>query len=223
MSLRRWHRFTPRLARKNTVYCDAPVHADGDGHVPAHQVSSNWGLEPSSPKHQDIRQAVLRSQQAKLCWDDSSIFGRHGITQHNKQSDGYPESTDDDADPESDHGEELPIETSQEMDHASQMAVVDGMSEVQLIRKAWLLHFTSHILDKYGSMHEARVIFDRYDVQHSMNQSTRERRLGSQTAVAYHITDSTNITKILMKRLLSHGDMTGYLADKILRQAHDLG
>ena len=68
-------------------------------------------------------------------------------------------------------------------------------------------------------MHEARVIFDRYDVQHSLNQSTRERRLGSQTAVAYHI----NITKILIKKLLSHGDMTGYLAEKILQQAHDLG
>ena len=69
-------------------------------------------------------------------------------------------------------------------------------------------------------MHEARVIFDQYDVQHSLNQSTREKTLGSQTAIAYHITDSTNITKILMKRLLSHGDMPGYC---ILQQAHDLG
>ena len=129
-----------QVGPKNTVYCDTPVHADGDGHPPAHQVSSNWGLKPSSPKHQDICQALLRSQQAELRWDDSSIFGRHGITQHKKQSYGYPESlpdcTDDDADPESDHGEELPIETSQEMDDASRMAVVDGMSEVQLMGKA---------------------------------------------------------------------------------------
>ena len=74
-------------------------------------------------------------------------------------------------------------------------------------------------------MDEVRVIFDRYDVQHSLKQSTRNRRLGSQTAVAYHITDSTNIAKISLKRLLSHGDtkLTGYLAEKMLQQAHVLG
>ena len=131
------------MAQKNTVYCDAPVHADGDGHAPAHQVSSNWELEPLSPKHY-----------AELRWDDSSIFCRHGITQHKKQSAGYPESlpdsTDDDADPESDHGEELPIETSQEMDHASRMAVVDGMSEVQLIVKALL---STQLLSVEAALH----------------------------------------------------------------------
>ena len=40
-------------------------------------------------------------------------------------------STDDDMDHlESDHSEELPMETSQEMDHASRMAVVDGIPEL---------------------------------------------------------------------------------------------
>ena len=82
------------------------------------------------------------------------------------------------------------------------------------------------ILDKYGSMDEVRVIFDRYDVQHSLKQSTRNRRLGSQTAFTYHITDSTNIAKIFL-RLLFHRDrkkeLTGYLADKMLQQAHALG
>ena len=129
-----------------------------------------------------------------------------------------PDSTDNNANLESDHGGELPMETSQEMDHASRIAVVDGMAEVQSMGKPdWV---------KYGSMDEVRVIFDRYDVQHSLKQSTRNRRLGSQTAVAYHITDSTNIAKIL-KKMLSHGDtkkeLTGYLADKILQQAHALG
>ena len=48
-------------------------------------------------------------------------------------------STDDDMDHlESDHGEELPMETSQEMDHASRMAVVDGIPEVELMGKASL-------------------------------------------------------------------------------------
>ena len=76
-------------------------------------------------------------------------------------------------------------------------------------------------------MYEVWVIFDRYDVQHSLKQSTRNRRLGSQTAVAYHITDSTNIAKIYLKKLLSHEDrkkeLTGYLADKMLQLAHALG
>ena len=48
-------------------------------------------------------------------------------------------STDDDMDHlESDHGEELPMETSQEMDHASRMAVVDGIPEVELMGKSSL-------------------------------------------------------------------------------------
>ena len=79
-----------------------------------------------------------------------------------------PDSTDNNANLESDHGEELPMETSQEMDHASRIAVVDGMAEVQSMGKPdWALncsqladHFTSRILDKYGSMDEVRVIFD---------------------------------------------------------------
>ena len=50
-----------------------------------------------------------------------------------------PDSTDVDADLDSDHGGELPMEISQEMDNASRMAVVDGMAEVQLAD-----HFTSH-------------------------------------------------------------------------------
>ena len=41
-----------------------------------------------------------------------------------------PDSTDNNANLESDHGGELSMETSQEMDHASLIAVVDGMAEV---------------------------------------------------------------------------------------------
>ena len=131
-----------------------------------------------------------------------------------------PDSTDN-ADLESGHAGELSMENSHEMDHAS--PVVDEMAKVQSMGKPdWVLncsqladHFTSHILDKHGSMNEVRVIFELYDVQHSLKQSIRDRILGSQTAVSYHITDSTNISKILMKRLLSHWDtkkeLTGYI------------
>ena len=60
------------------------------GHVPVHQVSSIWGLKPLSPKYQYICQVLLCSQKAELRLNDSSLFGRHGSTQHKKQSDGYP-------------------------------------------------------------------------------------------------------------------------------------
>jgi hypothetical protein len=146
-----------------------------------------------------------------------------------------PHSIDTGADTGTAHDRELPMETSQEMDQVLRVAVVDGMAEVQSMGKPEYVlncsqladHFTSRILDKYGSSDEVRVIFDRYDVQHSLKQSTRDRRQGSQTAVAYHITDSTSIGKIPLKRLLSHGDtkkqLTGYLADKLLQQAHASG
>ena len=52
-----------------------------------------------------------------------------------------PDSTDNNANLECDHGEELPMETSQEMDHASRIAVVDGMGEVQSMGKPdWVLN-----------------------------------------------------------------------------------
>ena len=80
-------------------------------------------------------------------------------------------------------------------------------------------HFTSHILEKYGSMDKVRVTFDRYDVQHSLKQSTRDRRLGSQTAVIYHITDSTNIFKIPI--IVDTALSCGYEgADRILRRQY---
>ena len=37
---------------------------------------------------------------------------------------------------------------------------------------------------------------------------TRARRQGGQQPVGYHITDSTNIAKVPMKRLLSHVEKT---------------
>ena len=53
--------FDSQVSQKTTVHCDAPVHADGDGHATVHQVSSNRGLESVSPKHQNICQILLRS------------------------------------------------------------------------------------------------------------------------------------------------------------------
>ena len=192
----------------------------------------NRGLEPSSSKHQDICQVLFRSQQAELRSDDSSLFGRHRSTQHKKQSDGYPGESPWQSWQWWGSREWSWWRTDNENQPGNGLCISNGCgrwnnrSSVNVNCSQLKLHFTSHILEKYGSMHEVRVIFDWYDVQHSLNLFTRGKRLGSQTAVAHHITDSTNIAKILMKRLLSHRDtnkeLTGYLADNMLQQAHYL-
>ena len=67
------------------------------------------------------------------------------------------------------------------------------------------------------------MVFDRYDVQHSLKKATRNRRLGTQIQVAYHITDTTNFAKVPLKRLLSHPntkiELAGYLAENLMEQA----
>jgi len=53
---------------------------------------------------------------------------------------------------------------------------------------------------------------------------TRQKRQGGQAPVAYHVTDTTNIAKVEMKRQLSHtktkSELTAYLAEKLLKKAH---
>jgi len=58
------------------------------------------------------------------------------------------------------------------------VALVDGMAEVQALEKRdWINncshladHFISRIQEKYNQMNEVRIIFDRYDVPHSLNR-----------------------------------------------------
>lgn len=49
-----------------------------------------------------------------------------------------------------------------------------------------------------------RLIFDRYDLPLSLKAATRVKRQGGQAPVSYHITDTTHIAKVPLKRLLSH-------------------
>ena len=51
---------------------------------------------------------------------------------------------------------------------------------------------------------EVRLIFDRYDIEISLKEGTRERRQGGKDAIYYRITDSTVISRIPMKKLLCH-------------------
>ena len=59
-------------------------------------------------------------------------------------------------------------------------------------------------MQTHTGSNEVRLIFDRYDLPFSLKAVTRVRRQGSQAPVYYHITDTTHIAKVPMKRLLSH-------------------
>lgn len=108
------------------------------------------------------------------------------------------------------------------------VVIVDAMAEVQaLVKSNDVRHcselaqsFTEHILQKYNNCDELRLIFDRYDVEDSLKFATRERRQGQQPPITYHITDTTNIANLFLKKLLSHTktkyELTMYLAEKVL-------
>ena len=85
-------------------------------------------------------------------------------------------------------------------------------------------HFTNRMLERYNKADEVCLIFDRYDVPLSLKTATRDRRQGKQPVISYHITDTTNIAKLPVKRLLSDVkskmELTCYLAEKMLEKAH---
>ena len=60
-------------------------------------------------------------------------------------------------------------------------------------------NFTSGILDKHGYIDEIRIVFERYDIQRSLKQTTRNITQGTHILAVVHITDKTNIAKVPMK------------------------
>ena len=115
------------------------------------------------------------------------------------------------------------------------VAIVDGMAEVQSLHKPeWIRncaqlaeHFSNRVMQTHTGSNEVRLIFDRYDLPFSLKAATRVRRQGSQAPVYYHITDTTHIAKVPMKRLLSHTktkmELTIYLGQKIKEYADGSG
>ena len=113
---------------------------------------------------------------------------------------------------------------------ATQMkvAILDGMAELQSLGKPdWIKncsqladHFNSRIYQKHAHSDELRLVFDRYDLPLSLKAATREIRQGSQDPLYYKVTDTTQIARVPMKRLLSHPrtkmELTGYLAEKTI-------
>ena len=115
------------------------------------------------------------------------------------------------------------------------VAIVDGMAEVQSLDKPeWIRncaqlaeHFSNRVMQTHTGSNEVRLIFDRYDLPFSLKAATRVRRQGSQAPVYYHITDTTHIAKVPMKRLLSQTktkmELTIYLGQKIKEYADRCG
>ena len=115
------------------------------------------------------------------------------------------------------------------------VAVIDAMADLQTLDKPECIktchdranHFIGRHWQKYGDYDEVHLVFDRYDTGESLKASTRERRLGGNRAVAYHITDSTSIGKLSMQQLLAHVStkdaLTAYLAEKILQHDATMG
>lgn len=106
--------------------------------------------------------------------------------------------------------------------------IVDGMAEVQsLDKQRWIQncseladHVNDVLFNKYKESDEVRLIFDRYDVQSSLKTATRLQRQGKEDSIYYRKTDSTQISKVPMRRLLSHQktkmELTEYLGAKAL-------
>ena len=107
--------------------------------------------------------------------------------------------------------------------------IVDGMAVVQAMGKpAWVKtcadfakHFIAVLSSKVQGYDEVHLVFERYDVATSLKEGTRERRLGAQTAVFYHVDDRTRIGKVSIKQFLSStktkDELTIYLAEKALQ------
>ncbi|CAH3178932.1 unnamed protein product [Porites lobata] len=111
------------------------------------------------------------------------------------------------------------------------VAIVDGMAEVQSLDKpegirncAQLAeHFSNRVMQMHTRSNEVRLIFNRYDLPFF----TQSGHQGSKAPVYYHITDTTHIAKVPVKRLLSHKktkmELAICLGKKIKEYAHRSG
>ena len=79
-------------------------------------------------------------------------------------------------------------------------------------------HFFAFIQGKYDELH---ILFDRFDIPKSLKAATRHLWLGDSYPVAYHSTDTTNISNVPLKKLLSHtatkDGLTVFLSIELLK------
>ena len=115
------------------------------------------------------------------------------------------------------------------------VSVIDAMAEVQSLDKPEQIrncshladHFICRIFEKYEDSDEIRLIFDRSDIPASLKHATRPKRQGQQDLIYYLITPSTLITKVTMRKLLSHtstkDELAKYLAEQTIEYAERNG
>ena len=120
-----------------------------------------------------------------------------------------------------------PYVSSQTIPRLYTVAVLDGMTKLQKLKKKktsnmktcqdLAIEFDNKLdstLQKYDDTH---LIFDTY-LGNSLKNSMRRKRAGKTPPVEFKITDSTNITNISMRTLLSHskakGELIAYISDK---------
>ena len=116
----------------------------------------------------------------------------------------------------------VPVEDT----NSYEIAIIDGMAEVQALEKTEGMStcsqlrdaFANEIFRKYKNYDELHVIFDRYDIQISLKQAERERRSEGTVAIHYYITDSTDIRKVSMKALLAHNQTKKQLSEYFARK-----
>ena len=85
-------------------------------------------------------------------------------------------------------------------------------------------HFNSRIYQKHANSDKLRLVFDGYDLPLSLKAAAREITQGIQDPVVYYkFSDTTQIVRVPMKKLLSHTkikmELTGYLAEKTIQHA----
>lgn len=102
------------------------------------------------------------------------------------------------------------------------------MAELQSLQKSKViitckdLAFTSKVLGKYLKYDELHIIFVSY-VENSIKSITREKRLHGIAPVQFKIMDSTVITNVTMKKLLSHShtkdELSACISQKVIYPA----
>ena len=129
----------------------------------------------------------------------------------------------------------LPDNPNNALTESKKVAVLDGMALVQELgirkgTKSWL-ELASAFIYKLCLMtkghDEIHLVFDRYDLQMSLKDATRARRVLGTKTITYHVTDSTSLTNVTAKQFLAGNktkeELTTYLANKTSQHFQDSG
>ena len=80
----------------------------------------------------------------------------------------------------------------------------------------------TRIFKKYSDTQQIRLIFDGYDVLSSLKSATRSK-IRDPKPIPYHITDSTHVSKVPLKKLLYHSKTKAELTDFLSQNVMDRG